>query len=112
MQKADNGESALLLFRSHRPDVTLLDLKMPGMNGIECLTSIRAEFRQARVVVLTTAAGDIQARRAFQAGAVGFLLKDTLRSELTTPSVSSIQAGGGYRLMLRNKLRSTRRKMP
>ncbi len=91
--EADNGESALLLFRSHRPDVTLLDLKMPGMNGIDCLISIRAEFRHARVVVLTTAVGDIQAGRAFQAGAVGFLLKDTLRSELTN-TIRLIHSGG------------------
>ncbi len=91
--EAENGESALCLFRLHRPDVTLLDLKMPCMNGIECLISIRAEFRQARIIVLTTAAGDIQARRAFQAGAVGFLLKDTLRSELTN-SIRLIHSGG------------------
>lgn len=91
--EAENGESALALFRLHRPDVTLLDLKMPRMNGIDCLTSIRAEFRQARIVVLTTAAGDIQARRAFEAGAVGFLLKDTLRSELAN-TIRIIHSGG------------------
>ena len=91
--EAENGESALSLFRLHRPDVTLLDLKMPCMNGIDCLISIRAEFRQARIIVLTTAAGDIQARRAFQAGAVGFLLKDTLRSELTN-AIRLIHSGG------------------
>lgn len=91
--EADDGDSALVLFRTHRPDVTLLDLKMPRMNGIDCLVSIRAEFRQARVIVLTTAAGDIQARRAFEAGAVGFLLKDTLRSELTN-TIRLVHAGG------------------
>ena len=91
--EAENGESALSLFRLHRPDVTLLDLKMPRMNGIDCLTSIRAEFRQARIVVLTTAAGDIQARRAFEAGAVGFLLKDTLRNELAN-TIRIIHSGG------------------
>ena len=91
--EAEDGESALLLFRTHRPDVTLLDLKMPGMNGIDCLTAIRAEFRQARIVVLTTAAGDIQATRAFQTGAVGFLLKDTLRSELVN-TIRLVHAGG------------------
>jgi DNA-binding NarL/FixJ family response regulator len=91
--EAEDGGSALSLFRTHRPDVTLLDLKMPGMNGLDCLTAIRAEFRHARIVVLTTAAGDIQATRAFQAGAVGFLLKDTLRSELVN-TVRLVHAGG------------------
>jgi len=91
--EAEDGESALSQFRTHRPDVTLLDLKMPRMNGIDCLQSIRAEFRQARVIVLTTAVGDIQAKRAFQAGAAGFLLKDTLRSELVN-TIRLIHAGG------------------
>ena len=91
--EAENGELALALFRIHRPDVTLMDLKMPRMNGIDCLMSIRAEFRQARIVILTTATGDIQARRAFEVGAVGFLLKDTLRSELTN-TIRLIHAGG------------------
>jgi DNA-binding NarL/FixJ family response regulator len=91
--EAEDGESALSQFRAHRPDVTLLDLKMPRMNGIDCLQSIRAEFRQARVIVLTTAVGDIQAKRAFQAGAAGFLLKDTLRSELVN-TIRLIHAGG------------------
>jgi DNA-binding NarL/FixJ family response regulator len=91
--EAEDGDSALSLFRTHRPDVTLLDLRMPRMNGIDCLTAIRAEFHQARVIVLTTATGDIQATRAFQAGAVGFLLKDTLRSELVN-TIRLIHAGG------------------
>lgn len=91
--EAEDGVSALSLFRVHRPDVTLLDLKMPRMNGIDCLTAIRSEFPHARVVVLTTATGDIQATRAFRAGAVGFLLKDTLRSELVN-TIRLIHAGG------------------
>lgn len=91
--EAEDGVSAMSLFRAHRPDVTLLDLKMPRMNGIECLTAIRSEFPRARVVVLTTATGDIQATRAFRAGAVGFLLKDTLRSELVN-TIRLIHAGG------------------
>lgn len=91
--EAEDGVSALSLFRAHRPDVTLLDLKMPHMNGIDCLTAIRYEFPHARVVVLTTATGDIQATRAFRAGAVGFLLKDTLRSELVN-TIRLIHAGG------------------
>lgn len=84
--EAEDGESALVLLGTHRPDVTLLDLKMPRMNGIDCWTAIRLRFHQARIVVLTIATGDIHARRAFQAGAVGFLLKDTLRSELVNTS--------------------------
>jgi DNA-binding NarL/FixJ family response regulator len=91
--EAEDGVSALSLFRVHRPDVTLLDLKMPRMNGIDCLTAIRAEFPHARVVVLTTATGDIRATCAFRAGAVGFLLKDTLRSELVN-TIRLIHAGG------------------
>ena len=91
--EAEDGVSALSLFRVHRPDVTLLDLKMPRMNGIDCLTAIRSEFPHARVVVLTTATGDIQATRAFREGAVGFLLKDTLRSELVN-TIRLIHAGG------------------
>ena len=91
--EAEDGESALALFRTNRPDVTLLDLKMPRKNGIDCLRSIRAEFCHARVIVLTTAIGDIQAKRAFEAGAMGFLLKDTLRSELVN-TIRLVHAGG------------------
>jgi DNA-binding NarL/FixJ family response regulator len=91
--EAEDGDTAVSLFRKHRPDVTLMDLKMPGMNGIDALRAIRAEFRQARIIVLTTFTGDIQAARAFQAGAVGFLLKDTLRSELVN-TIRLIHAGG------------------
>jgi DNA-binding NarL/FixJ family response regulator len=91
--EAEDGDSALALFREHKPDVTLMDLKMPGMNGIDCLMAIRAEFRQARIIVLTTATGDIQVTRAFKAGAVGFLLKDTLRSELVN-TIRVVHAGG------------------
>ena len=67
--EAETGDAALALFRKHQPDVTLMDLKMPGMNGIDALRRIRAESRHARVIVLTTFTGDIQASRAFQAGA-------------------------------------------
>jgi DNA-binding NarL/FixJ family response regulator len=91
--EAEDGEAALSLFRIHQPDVTLMDLKMPRMNGIDSLKAIRAEFRQARIIVLTTVTGDIQATRAFQAGAVGFLLKDTLRSELVH-TIRLIHSGG------------------
>jgi DNA-binding NarL/FixJ family response regulator len=91
--EAEDGESAITLFRAHRPDVTLMDIKLPRMSGIESLTAIRAEFRQARIIVLTSVAGDVQAMRAFKAGAVGFLLKDTLRSELVN-TIRLIHSGG------------------
>jgi DNA-binding NarL/FixJ family response regulator len=91
--EAEDGESALELFRKHLPDITLMDLKMPKMNGIDCLTTLRTEFRQARIIVLTTSAGDVQATRAFKAGAVGFLFKDTLRADLVN-TIRLVHAGG------------------
>jgi DNA-binding NarL/FixJ family response regulator len=80
--EASDGDEALVLFRKHQPDVTLMDIRMPKVNGIAAILAIRAEFPQARVIVLTTAAGDVQAVRAFKAGAVGYLLKNLLRKEL------------------------------
>lgn len=80
--QAADGNEAISHFRAHRPDVTLMDIRMPKLNGIDAITAIRNEFPQARIVVLTTAAGDIQALRAFKAGAVGYLLKNLLRTEL------------------------------
>ena len=80
--EASDGDEALTLFRKHHPDVTLMDIRMPKVNGIAAIAAIRQEFPRARIVVLTTAAGDIQAVRAFKAGAVGYLLKNLLRTEL------------------------------
>jgi DNA-binding NarL/FixJ family response regulator len=80
--EASDGDEALALFRKHHPDVTLMDIRMPKVNGIEVISSIRQQFPQARIVVLTTSAGDVQAVRAFKAGAVGYLLKNLLRTEL------------------------------
>jgi len=80
--EASDGDEALGLFRKHHPDVTLMDIRMPKVNGIAAISSIREEFPQARIVVLTTSAGDVQAVRAFKAGAVGYLLKNLLRTEL------------------------------
>jgi DNA-binding NarL/FixJ family response regulator len=80
--EASDGDEALALFRKHRPDVTLMDIRMPKVNGIAAISSIRQQFPQARIVVLTTSAGDVQAVRAFKAGAVGYLLKNLLRTEL------------------------------
>jgi DNA-binding NarL/FixJ family response regulator len=80
--QASDGREAVEQFRKHHPDVTLMDLQMPDMNGIDAINAIRGEFPQARIVVLTTYAGDAQVKRALQAGAQGYLLKGLLRKEL------------------------------
>jgi len=80
--EASNGREAIQQFRAHRPDVTLMDLQMPGMGGLDAIGAIRAEFPDARIIVLTTYAGDAQAQRALQAGARGYLLKNALHKEL------------------------------
>jgi DNA-binding NarL/FixJ family response regulator len=80
--EATSGQEAIELFRSHHPDVTLMDLQMPGMSGIDAMLAIRVEFPNARFIVLTTYQGDVQALRALKAGASGYLLKNMLRKEL------------------------------
>jgi len=90
--QAADGDEAIAQFRVHRPDVTLMDIRMPKVNGIDAITAIRSEFPRARLVVLTTAAGDIQALRAFKAGAVGYLLKNLLRTELID-TIRMVHAG-------------------
>ena len=80
--EASDGDEALALFRKHHPDITLMDIRMPKVNGIDAISAIREEFPRARIIVLTTASGDVQAVRAFKAGAVGYLLKNLLRTEL------------------------------
>src|SRR6266700_1669452 len=80
--EAASGQEAIELFRVHRPDVTLMDLQMPTMNGIDAITAIRNEFSTARFMVLTTYQGDVQALRALKAGASGYLLKNMLRKGL------------------------------
>ena len=87
-----NGREAILHFRTHRPDVTLMDLQMPEMNGLDATIAIRAEFPDARVIVLTTYAGDVQVLRALQAGARAYLLKTLLDKELLT-TIRSVHAG-------------------
>ncbi len=77
-----NGDQALALFRKYHPDITLMDVRMPKVNGIDAISAIREEFPRARIIVLTTAGGDVQAVRAFKAGAVNYLLKNLLRTEL------------------------------
>jgi len=80
--EAGNGSEAVERYNELRPDVTLMDLQMPGMNGVEAIGAIRAVNPQARIIVLTTYAGDAQAVRALKAGAAGYLLKSSLRTEL------------------------------
>jgi len=80
--QASNGLEAVDTFRRLRPDVTLMDLRMPDMSGIEAITAIRSEFQDARIIVLTTYAGDVQAAAALKAGASGYLLKNLVRKEL------------------------------
>jgi DNA-binding NarL/FixJ family response regulator len=80
--EATNGQEAIDLFRVHRPDVTLMDIQMPGMSGIEAIIAIRRESPTARFIVLTTYQGDVQALRALKAGASGYLLKSMLRKDL------------------------------
>jgi DNA-binding NarL/FixJ family response regulator len=91
--EATNGAEAINLFRTERPDVTLMDLQMPQMNGIEAILAIRQDFPSARIVVLTTFHGDVQALRAFKAGAFGYLLKSMLRKELID-TIRHVHAGG------------------
>jgi DNA-binding NarL/FixJ family response regulator len=80
--EATDGYQAIEAFAKHRPDVMLIDLQMPGMNGIDTILAILEKFPNARCVVLTTYAGDVQATRALKAGAKGYLLKSMLRKDL------------------------------
>jgi DNA-binding NarL/FixJ family response regulator len=80
--EAANGREAVELFRIHRPDVTLMDLQMPEMNGVDAMIAICEEFPAARIIVLTTYTGDVQVLRALKAGARAYLLKGLLRKEL------------------------------
>jgi len=80
--EASNGREALEQFRKQRPDVVLMDLQMPEMGGIDAISAIRGEFPEARIIVLTTHAGDVQISRALKAGARAYLLKGSLRKEL------------------------------
>jgi len=80
--EATNGREAIQQFRAQRPDVTLMDLQMPEMGGLDAIHAIRGEFPEARIIVLTSFAGDVQALRALQAGAHAYLLKNTLQKEL------------------------------
>ena len=90
--EAANGREAVEQFRTHRPDVTLMDIQMPVMNGTDAILAIRKEFPDARIIVLTTYSGDAQAVRAFKAGASGYLLKSMLRKELVE-TIRSVHGG-------------------
>jgi DNA-binding NarL/FixJ family response regulator len=90
--EAENGESAVGLFREHRPDVTLMDLRMPVMDGVEAIRTITTEFPEARLLALTTYEGDADIRRALEAGASGYLLKDMLLTEVLT-AVRAVHRG-------------------
>jgi DNA-binding NarL/FixJ family response regulator len=90
--EAANGREAVEQFRAHLPDVTLMDLQMPVMNGTDAILAIRKDFPEARIIVLTTYSGDAQAARALKAGASGYLLKNMLRKELVE-TIRSVHAG-------------------
>jgi DNA-binding NarL/FixJ family response regulator len=90
--EASNGREAIEQFRKHRPDITLMDLQMPDMNGIDVMITIRNEFPDARFIILTTYAGDVQVSRALKAGARAYLLKSFLRKELLD-TIRAVHAG-------------------
>jgi DNA-binding NarL/FixJ family response regulator len=90
--EAANGQEAIEKFRLHQPDVTLMDLQMPSLNGIEAIIGIRSEFPNARIIVLTTYAGDVQVLRAIKAGARGYVLKGHVIRELLN-TIRVVHAG-------------------
>jgi len=90
--QASAGREAIEQFRRHQPDVTLMDLQMPGMNGIEAIIAIRSEFPNARIIVVTTYSGDVQVTRALKAGARAYILKGNLAGELLE-TIRAVHAG-------------------
>ena len=90
--EATDGEQAIALYRQLQPDITLMDLQMPGVGGVEAIRTITGEFPHARIIVLTTYRGDVQALRALKAGAMGYLLKSMLRKELLD-TIRQVHAG-------------------
>jgi len=93
--EASNGREAFEVFRSKRPDVTLMDLQMPHLNGIDAIANIKQEHPQARIIVLTTYEGDVLARRALKAGATGYILKEMIRTELLE-AIRAVHFGRKY----------------
>jgi len=94
--EASNGREAVEQYRTHRPDITLMDLQMPEMNGLDAMIAIRTEFPEARIIMLTTYTGDVQILRAIKVGARGYLLKTLLDKEL----LETIRAVHGGKKML------------
>lgn len=90
--EASNGREAIEQFRSHHPDITLMDLQMPEMNGIDALIAIRSEFPEARIIVLTTYVGDVLCKRAMKAGAYAYILKGNVRKDLLD-TIRAVRAG-------------------
>ena len=90
--EASNGREAIQQFRAHHPDITLMDIQMPVMNGLDALIAIRDEASEARIIMLTTYAGDAQVQRAIKAGARGYLLKSSLYEELLG-TIRAVHAG-------------------
>lgn len=90
--QACTGVEAIQQFRSHRPDITLMDLQMPEMSGLDAIMAIRGEFPEAKIIVLTTYSGDVQVLRALKAGARAYLLKNTLHKDLVA-TIRAVYAG-------------------
>ena len=90
--EASDGEEAIEQFRRHRPDITLMDIRMPNLNGTEAISRIRNEFPDARIIVLSTYAGDVQVLRAIKAGARGYIVKGHVHRELLD-AIRSVHAG-------------------
>src|SRR6476619_6758341 len=90
--QASTGREAIEQFRRHQPDITLMDLQMPDISGIEAIIAIRSEFPDARIIVLTTYAGDVQVVRALKAGARGYLLKGNMHTDLLA-TIRAVHAG-------------------
>ena len=95
--EASNGRDGLERFRQHRPDITLMDLRLPDMNGIDTMAAIRTEFPDARVIILTTFEGDVEIQRALEAGARGYLLKSMPPRSCSTGSARSTRARSASR---------------
>ena len=93
--QATNAREAIEQFRRHLPDVTLMDLRLPGINGIDALIAIRGEYPDARIIVLTTSDGDAEIQRALRAGAAAYILKSTLKDELLA-TIRSVHAGNKH----------------